>query len=220
LTEELDVKTNETPTEAADAGRRDAEIDEKIAWLDTCRTALDAHGLTVLDEVFPPFMLRHYGKVRRRARRWGVPKDEARDFVQEVFFGLHGRVRRHGVKRSLLTTLNIVARGELLHDARARRGLPMTVGFPSSESESPLPQSSVDVERAIDQRTIAREFVHELPEKLQAVVKKVLLEDKTTAVAAEELGLAEGTVKSRLRAAIRLLYTRAAPWLPQSQRKA
>jgi RNA polymerase sigma factor (sigma-70 family) len=211
------VKMNETPTEAADAGRRDAEIDEKIAWLDTCRAALDAHGLAVLDEVFAPFMLRHYDKIRRRARRWGVPKDQARDFVQEVFIAFHGRVRDHGVKRSLLTTLNIVARGELLHDARARRGAPESVCLPSSGS---LPESSVDVERAIDLRTLARRFVHELPEKHQAVVNKMLLEDKTAAVAAEELGLAEGTVSSRLRAAVRLLRARAAPWLPQSQRKA
>jgi RNA polymerase sigma-70 factor (ECF subfamily) len=211
------VKTNETPTEAADAGRRDAEIDELIAWLDTCRAALDAHGLTVLDEVFATFMDRHYDKVRRRARQWGVPTHEARDFVQEVFFAFHGRVRDHGVKRSLLTTLHIVTRGKLLQDARDRRGVPESVCLPSSGS---LPESSVDVERAIDRRTLARKFVHELPEKHQAVVNKMLLEDKTAAEAAEELGLPEGTVKTRLRAAVRLLYARAAPWLPQSQRKA
>jgi RNA polymerase sigma factor (sigma-70 family) len=212
------VNMNETPAEAAaGAGRRDAEIDAKIAWLDTCRTALDAHGLAVLDEVFPPFMDRHYGKVRRRALRWGVPKNEARDFVQEVFFALHGRVRGHGVKKSLLTTLNIVARGMLLHDVRARRGIPTTVGLPSSASA--LPESSVDVERAIDLRT-ARSFVHELSQKRQAVVTKVLLEGKTVRDAAAELGLSEDAVESRLRDAIRQLRARAAPWLPKSQRKA
>lgn len=212
------MKTNETPADAARAGRVDAEIDEKIAWLDTCRSALDARGLAVLDEVFAPFMRRHYGKVRRRALRWGVPEDHAQDLVQEVFFALHGRIRDHGVKRTLLTTLHIVARGKLLHDARARRRAPPSVCLPSSGSA--LPESAVDVERAIDLRTVARDFVHELSAQHRAVVEKVLLQDKTVAVAAGELRLAEGTVWSRLRAAIGQLRARAAPWLPPSQRDA
>jgi RNA polymerase sigma factor (sigma-70 family) len=193
-------------------------MDAKIAWLNTCRAALDAHGLAVLDEVFPYFMNRHYGKVRRRALRWGVPRNEAPDLAQEVFIALHGRVRDQGVKRSLLTTLHIVTRGKLLHDARARRGAPESVCLPSSGSA--LPESSVDLERAIDLRTLARKFVHELSEAHQAVVKKVLLEDKTVPVAAGELGLSEGTADSRLRVAIRRLRALAAPWLPESQRKA
>jgi RNA polymerase sigma factor (sigma-70 family) len=212
------VKTKETPADPAGAGRVDAEIDEKIAWLDTCRAALDGHGLAVLDEVFAPFMRRHYDKVRRRALRWGVPKDQAPDLVQEVFFALYGRVRDHGVKRTLLTTLNIVARGKLLHDARDRRCAPRSVCLPSSGSAPP--ESPVDVERAIDLRTVARDFVRELSGEHQAVVEKVLLQDKTVAVAAGELTLAEGTVWSRLRAAVRELRARAAPWLPPSQRDA
>lgn len=211
------MKTDETEAETpAGAGRRDASIDEKIAWLDTCRTALDARGLAVLDEVFGPFMRRHYGKVRRRALRWGVLEDDAPDLAQDIFFAFHGRVREHGVKRTLLTTLNIVTRGRLLRNARDRRRAPPSVCIPSSESA--LPESSVDVARAIDLRT-ARSFVHELSEPHQAVVKKVILEDKTVAVAAWELGLPEGTVWSRLRAAVGLLRERTGPWLPQSQRK-
>jgi RNA polymerase sigma factor (sigma-70 family) len=213
------VKTNETPTEAAaGAGPRDAQLDEKIAWLDACRAALDAFGLGVLDEVFAPFMRRHYGKVRRRALRWGVPEDQAPDLAQEVFLALYGRVRDHGVKRTLLTTLHIVARGKLLHDARDRRSAPPSVCLPSSGSA--LPESAVDVERAIDLRTVARDFVHELSGQHQAVVEKVRLQDKTVAVAAGELRLAEGTVWSRLRAAVDQLRARAAPWLPPSQRDA
>ncbi len=212
------VKPNETPTEAvAAAARRDAQLDEKIALLDACHTALDASGLAVLDAVFAPFMRRHYDKVRRRAVRWGVPEDDASDLVQEVFFAFHGRVRDHGVKRSLLTTLHIVARGKLLHAARARRQAPPTVGLPSSGSA--LPESSVDLARAVDLRT-ARSFVHELSEEHQVVVEKVILEDKSAGVAAGELGLPEGTVCSRLRAAVELLRARTAPWLPQSQRDA
>src|SRR5262249_14399813 len=135
----------------------------------------------------------------------------------DVFFAFHGRVRDHGVKRSLLTTLNIVARGKLLHDARSRRRTPPSVCLPSSGSA--LPESSVDLARAIDLRT-ARTFVHELSEAHRAVVEKCILEDKTAPVAALELGLAEGTVLSRLRAAVHLLRARTAPWLPQSQRDA
>ena len=60
------MKTDEIETEGAiGAPTRDAPIDEKIAWLDACRTGLDAQGLALLDEVFPLFMRRHYGKVRR-----------------------------------------------------------------------------------------------------------------------------------------------------------
>jgi RNA polymerase sigma-70 factor (ECF subfamily) len=212
------VKTNETPAEAAaGAGRRDAQLDEQIAWLDTCHTALDARGLAVLEEVFGPFMNRHYGKVRRRAVRWGVPESDVPDLVQNVFIALNDRVRDHGVKRSLLTTLNIVARGKLLHDARARRRTPPTVSLPMSEPG--LPESSVDLLRAIDLRT-ARKFVHELSDEHQGVIQKFVLEDKTAAEVAAELGIPEGTVWSRLRAAIAVLRARTAPWLPQSQRNA
>lgn len=64
------VKTDEIETEGtAGAPPRDAPIGEKIAWLDVCRTGLDAQGLAVLDDVFPALMRRHYGKVRRRALR-------------------------------------------------------------------------------------------------------------------------------------------------------
>jgi RNA polymerase sigma factor (sigma-70 family) len=210
------VKTNEIPGEAAAAARRrEAQIDDQIAWLDTCRTALDARGRGVLDEVFKPFMRRHYGEIRRRALRWGVPERHVPDVVQDVFIALHARVGKHGVKRNLLTTLHIVARGELLHYLRDRRRAPESVGVEAPQSD--LPESSVDLARAIDLRT-ARSFVHELSKKHQAVVTKVILEGKGAAVAAGELGLTEGTVNSRLRAAVALLRARTAPWLPQSQR--
>jgi len=212
------VKTDEIETEGAiGAPTRDAPIDEKIAWLDACRTGLDAQGLALLDEVFPLFMRRHYGKVRRRALRWDVLEADVPDLVQDVFFAFHGRVREHGVKRNLLTTLNIVARGKLLHEARARRRTPTSVCLPSSGSA--LPESSVDLVRAIDLRT-ARSFLHELSAAHRAVVEKIILEDKTSRAAAVELGLHEGTVLSRLRAAVRQLRARTAPWLPQSQRDA
>jgi RNA polymerase sigma factor (sigma-70 family) len=212
------MKTDETQVEAVGgAPRPDATIDEKIAWLDTCRTALDARGLAVLDDVFDPFMDKHYDNICRRAVRWDVLEADAPDLAQDVFFAFHGRVKAHGVKRSLLTTLNIVTRGKLLEDVRARRRTPPSVCIPSSESA--LPESSVDLARAIDLRTVRR-FVDDLSEEHQAVVKNCTLEGKTTAVAAAELCLAEGTVKSRLRAALRLLRARTAPWLPQSQRDA
>jgi RNA polymerase sigma-70 factor (ECF subfamily) len=209
------VKTDEIEAEGAvGAPPRDAPIDEKIAWLDACRKGLDARGLAVLDEVFPVFMRRHYGRVRRRALRWDVLEADVPDLVQDVFFALHGRVREHGVKRNLLTTLHIVARGKLLHEARTRRRTPTSVCFPSSGSAPPA--SSVDLARAIDLRT-ARSFIRDLSDAHRAVVEKIILEEKTSRVVALELGLAEGTVLSRLRAALHQLRARTAPWLPQSE---
>jgi DNA-directed RNA polymerase specialized sigma24 family protein len=169
----------------------------------------------VLDEVFPVFMRRHYGKVRRRALRWDVCEADVPDLVQEVFFALHGRVREHGVKRSLLTTLHIVARGKLPHEARARRRTPTSVCFRSSGSAPPA--SSVDLARPIDLRT-ARSFIDDLSKPHRAVVEKIILEGQISRVVALELGLAEGTVLSRLRAVLHLLRARTAPWLPQSER--
>ena len=76
------------------------------------------------------------------------------------------------------------------------------------------------VEGAEEQLYIARSFLHELSAAHPAVVEKIILEDKTSLVASRELGLHEGTVLSRLRAAVRQLRARTAPWLPQSQRDA
>jgi RNA polymerase sigma factor (sigma-70 family) len=212
---EPDVK-REVTTAAGSEGSPDAEYEAACAEIEACRTALDAGRRDRFRRVvFPRFMAAQYRKIQRRARRWSVPEQQVKDVLQEVFCGLFVQVVASGGWPSLRSNLDAVARGKLLHQARDRRRAPETVALPSSGSI--LPSSALDVDRAVAYRQAVQRFLPELPPGQQAVVRKVILESKTHAQAAAELGVAEKTVTSRLQRAEEALRALMAP--PSSGRE-
>lgn len=212
------MKTNEVLEAAAGAGRADAAIAEKIAWLETCGTALDAHGSTVLDEVFATVMLTHYSRVARRIQSWRVPECDAEDLLQEVFITLNNRVRSQGAKDGFRRLLAKITWGKLKNHLRDAAQAPETTPIPSSGSA--LPESAVDVDRALDLRELRRRFFPELSDDHQAVAEKAILGDLSDEETAAALGLPLGTVKSRLRAAKKVLRALGGTWMPESQQEA
>ena len=97
---------------------------------------------------------------------------------------------------------------------------PLPGGLVSSmpSSGSALPESEVDLPRAIDFRNAVRTLLPQLSTEQRAVVQKAILDELSDAETAEALGLAVGTVKTRRRLALRTLRELGLPWL-ESQRR-
>lgn len=214
-----DVTTAAASGGSPDAACADAAYEATCAEIEACRTGLDASRRAAFRQVvFPRFMAAQLGKLRRRARRWSVPKQQVGDVLQDVFCALFVHVVANGGWPSLRTNLDTVARGKLLHLARARRRAPDTVDLPPSGAI--LPESALDVDGAVAYRQAMERFLPELSPSQQAVVRKVVLERKTHAQAAVELGVAEKAVASRLLRAEEALRALMAPANSDSQRGA
>ena len=99
---------------------------------------------------------------------------------------------------------------------RAKGRAPASTCLPSSKSEKP--RSQLDIERALDRRTVARQLFQKLSPEHQDVLQKVYIDGLTHTEAAAELGLPEGTLKSRVLAARRLFGKMAEASAPPSQR--
>ncbi|APR80853.1 RNA polymerase sigma-70 factor, ECF subfamily protein [Minicystis rosea] len=207
---------------AADTGTgapsTDATMAEKLAFIEQSRAALDERGIAVLRDVFPTLMRAHYDKVWKRILKWGVAAAEAEDLLQDAFLALFHHLARQGAEPDVRTILRGITKGKLLHHKRDRRSMSDVVGLPSSGSS--LPETPPDVERAVDLRALAKRLLPELSEAQRAVVERVILGGQTHVEAAAALGLPEGTVKTHLLAAKRVLFMHAVPWLPPSQRDA
>lgn len=210
---------DETPP-PENAGRRartsEAERGESLTRLVLCRTSLSASEAALLREVFPEILAAHHDEVWNQLRRRGLDGDEAEDLLQEVFLTLYGHILEHGFPDKLPAMLHTITEGKLLNHVRAGKRTPVSVGLPSSGSEKP--RSEPDVERALDLRELARRLLPQLLPEHQGVVDKVILNGLSHADAAAALGLAEGTVKSRLMAAKGALIALAELFLPPSQR--
>jgi RNA polymerase sigma-70 factor (ECF subfamily) len=190
---------------------------QKLAWVERQGAPLDEQGGLVLRAVFPAVMGAYYDRVRRRILKWGVDPHQAEDILQDVFMELFDRVKRCGVQPNLRGLIGRITKGNLLHHARDLRDTPESVVLPSSGSM--LPESAVDLERAVDYRALARVLLHLLSPMRRRVVDLCILSDKTDEEAALVLGLKEGTLKSMLAAARRELLEHARRRLPKSQRK-
>jgi len=103
-----------------------------------------------------------------------------------------------------------------LKHLRATRRAPVSLELPSSGSEKP--RSSLDVERVLELRELARQLVDRLSPEHRSVIDKVILNGLSHGDAAAVLDLPEGTVKSRMMAAKQELLALAKRLLPPSQR--
>jgi RNA polymerase sigma-70 factor (ECF subfamily) len=167
-------------------------------------------------ERFPAIFAEHRSYVEDLLRKGGVESHEVMDLLQEVFITLHAQILEIGVVDSIPAMLQTLTHHKILNHVHAQQRAPFTLGVPSSTSEKP--RSQLDVERALHLQKVARRIYSQLSPEHREVIKKVIVGGLTHTEAAAELGIPEGTLKSRLLAAKRALVAAAEQILPPSQR--
>ena len=212
--------TQDESREARDAGERartsEDERQERIAQLMRRRSKLSPDEAALLGEVFPAIIDEHRVLVRNLLRKERVESHAIEDLLQEVFLALHTFILENGFVDSVPRMLHTLAERKGMNHVRDENCAPFTIGSVSSTSEKP--RSQLDVERALHFKRVARRIFFQLSPEHQAVIDKVYLKGLSHTEAAAELGLPEGTVKSRLLAARRAFVAAAEPLLPPSQR--
>ena len=141
----------------------------------------------------------HFAFVWRMLRRLGLPDADADDGAQRVFLVLAQRLQdvQGGSERAFLfrTAVNVAYKAR-----RARRRRPERPEAGAGEAVCP----GLDPEQALVQRR-AREaldaLLERMPRELRVVFVSYEIEQLTMAEIAEALGMAPGTVASRLRRA-------------------
>ncbi len=198
------------------AGVSEAESGERLAPLSRRRSKLSAEEAALLRKAFPRIFDEHYDLVTNHLRRWRLADHDVEELLQETFLALHGYILEHGFPDSIPAMLRSLADGRYWNFDRARERSLLDTGLPSSGSEKP--RSGFDIDRALDLHRLVRAVLPKLSPEHRDVVDKVILNGLTYGAAAEELGIPEDTLKSRLRAAKDVLLGLLDPLLPASQR--
>ena len=156
------------------------------------------------------------GPVLRYLWHLGYDRDGAEDLLQETFLRVWRAAPRYEVRARFSTYLFQVAKNLWINERAKilrrppRVSLDATTGGADGEEGDPLaarlpdgnPGPAVDAERRESARRV-RAAVDALPEKLRQVFVLGALEERPYAEVAEVLGIPEGTVKSRMWAAVR-----------------
>ena len=158
---------------------------------------------------------RHGGAVRRRLA--AIVRDEywVEDLTQEVFLRLWTRCRQWSGRGSPAGWLGRIATNLALNHLRSQRRRPQKplLARPDGEDDPqrtdwPADELAFDPAELLERAERLESFrrrLDALPEAKRAVMKMVYEEDMDIATVAEELGIPEGTVKSRLHYALKRL---------------
>ncbi len=184
--------TPRTPAAVIDADTPDSELVGAIARQDQ----------RALAEAFR----QHSPSVAGLARRILDDEALAQDVVQDVFVRLWEEPGRFDPNRgSLRTMLLTQAHGRSVDIIRTREARKKREGRMAKEPSAPQPE--VDAEfLAIAQAEAVREAMISLGEGERRILQLTYFEGHTYRGAAAILGLPEGTVKGRIRAALRRLH--------------
>jgi len=151
----------------------------------------------------------HYEQVWRVLRRLGVPEAAVEDAAQQVLIVFANRLVdiRSGAERAfMLSTATRIASNFRKKRTRAREDLD-PVAIAAEQSSLPLADELLDRSRA---RQLLDVVLNQMPDDQRAVFVLFELEEMTMVAIAEVLGLAPGTVASRLRRARATFETAAA----------
>ena len=157
-------------------------------------------------DAFATLYRRHQGAVYRFARLMTGSAPAAEDVVQEVFLALMKDAARYDAGRAALTTYLFgmarrVTRRRLL---RERRFVEINAG----EGARDVAPSASDVLERRDMLQRLREAILSLPSRYREVIVLCDVEGVTYETAAESIGCAIGTIRSRLHRARQLLATK------------
>lgn len=194
----------------------EAEGDEELTQLMQRDSELSPDEAALLREKFDTLLAPHRKAIQDRLRKRHVESHDAEELQQEVSIALLSYILKRGFQKPFSVMLNTFLKQKLSKYKRTKSRTPPLTCPPSSTSEKP--RSEFDLERTLDRRSIARRALQELSPEHQDVLKQVVVMGLTHTEAAAELGLPEGTVKTRLLAARRALGALLVAALPPSQR--
>ena len=157
-------------------------------------------------DAFATLYRRHQGAVYRFARLMTGSAPAAEDVVQEVFLALMKDAARYDAGRAALTTylFGMARRVTRRRLVRERRFVEIAAGEPARDV---TPNASEALERR-DMLQRLREAILSLPSRYREVVVLCDVEGVTYDTAAESIGCAIGTIRSRLHRARQLLATK------------
>jgi RNA polymerase sigma-70 factor (ECF subfamily) len=163
-------------------------------------------------KAFASLVARYQRLVASVAWRYGVRREEIEDVVSEVFLKVYRNLGRYRPDHPFSTWLYRLAANHVVDHGRRRR---------KEAGRTEMPRQLIDSSPMPDERSELREraeLVHaalgELPVRYREVLFLVYLEGMLVAEAASQLGLPQGTVKSRLkrgREALRRILVRRSP---------
>lgn len=189
---------------------------EKLQRLALCRGKLSPEDAEVLHETFRDLFDAHSKFVWNLIRSRGLPLHDAEDLLQETFVLLHEHILDEGFPDNMMGLLTDMADGKVVNYLRCNRRSPISLGVLSSRSERP--PSGVDIDRALDLWGLCAQILPRLSPEYRDVIEAIVLNGLSYRDAAEVLKIPEGTLRSRLMAAKRVLVELASPLLPASQR--
>jgi RNA polymerase sigma-70 factor (ECF subfamily) len=143
----------------------------------------------------------HFEAVYYALRRFGVPEAELEDCTQQVFIAASRKLGAivPGRERAFLMGTAAHKAAHARRTQRRRREAPEEEGEAVAQTDVELGPDQVVEQRRL--RALFGEVLQAMPEELRAVIVLYELEDLSAPEIAEALGLALGTVTSRLRRA-------------------
>jgi RNA polymerase sigma-70 factor (ECF subfamily) len=185
----------------------------RLAELERVQRRLTADEAALLAAVFPAIVHAHHDAVFGFLRRT-IAEADVKDAAQKTFIALHRKLVADGFKDDRPKLVLQLAYGVVCNHRKGKRREPYSLGMPTSSSEPP--RTPVDLGGRIDAKTAAAWLIPQIPEEQQQVLELSLL-DLTHEEIAAALDIPLGTVKSRLKAAKRLLRELATARCPPSE---
>jgi len=157
------------------------------------------------------------GRLKAYAIRCGANDHDAEEIVQEALVTVWNKAHQFNPKAaSAITWLYTIVRNKRIDFARKQKNVQVMSDdlWPDGELESDLYHDAADndvadhVESDLNARVV-RTMIEALPQEQRQIVYKVYFEGKSHSEIAGELNLPLGTIKSRLRLAMKKLDTLA-----------
>lgn len=179
-------------------------------------TALSETETAQFKEVFRLFMKSHAARVLRVLTRTGVPEGARADLAQEVFAEFFCFACDNGFPPDIQAKLDSLAAGMAANLGRGAKRDPVTLGVPSSRSETP--RSGPDLAKMLDVDTFRHRLLAAFTPEHRAAFEAVVIRQLSHEEAARALGIPRRTLSSRLEAAMRIAEEMAAAFFSPSQR--
>ena len=145
-------------------------------------------------------------QLRKHAEKMGIPRGEADQVLRAVLKRL--RQKNPKVSETLFYVAGLTALSRFSHD-KARLGSPGSALAPSAGAWSETDDSVASVMTA-EERERVRDGVQGLPDDVQAIYRMLILDNKTYAEIAQQLGASVESVRASVFRAKEILRARLA----------